>query len=59
MDSFKNPNETFLLSGDRDMSKKGETREQDRRKPQPQKKRDIDAKRKDKKSARLERQKSR
>ena len=59
MDSFKNPNETFLLSGDSGMSKKGETREQDRSKPQPQKKKDRDAKRKDKKSARLERQKSR
>jgi hypothetical protein len=42
-----------------DMSKKGETGEQDRGKPQPQKKKDRDAKRRDRKSARLERQKSR
>ena len=41
------------------MSKRGETGEQDRGKPQPQKKKDRDAKRKDKKLARLERQKSR
>ena len=41
------------------MSKKGETGEQDRGKPQPQKKKDRDAKRKDKKSAILEIQKSR
>lgn len=54
-----NPNESFLLSeGDSYMSKKGETGEQDRGKPQPQKKKDRDAKRKDKKSARLERHKS-
>jgi hypothetical protein len=55
-----NQNELILLSeGDSYMSKKGETGEQDRGKPQPQKKKDRDAKRKDKKSARLERQKSR
>jgi hypothetical protein len=41
------------------MSKKGVTTEQDRGKPQPKKKKDIDAKRKDKKAARLVRQKSR
>jgi hypothetical protein len=40
------------------MSKKGETGERDRGKPQPQKK-DRNAKRKEKKSARLERQHSR
>jgi hypothetical protein len=50
---------SFLFEGDVDMSKKGETTEQDRGKPQPQKKKDRDAKRKDKKTARLERQKSR
>jgi hypothetical protein len=49
----------FLCEGDFDVSKKGETGEQDRGKPQPLKKKDRDAKRKDKKSARLERQKSR
>jgi hypothetical protein len=38
------------------MSKKGETGEQDRGKPQPQKKKDRDAKRKDKKAARIESQ---
>jgi len=40
------------------VSKKGNTTELDRGKPQPQKK-NRDAKRKEKKSARLERQKSR
>jgi hypothetical protein len=58
-DNFKNLNDSFLLEGDCDMSKKGETTEQDRGKPQPQKKKDRDSKRKDKKAARLERQKSR
>jgi hypothetical protein len=59
-DNFMNLNESFLLSGGVSyVSKRGETGEQDRGKPQPQKKRDRDAKRKDKKSARLERQKSR
>jgi hypothetical protein len=58
-DNFKNPNSLFYFDGDFDVSKKGETGEQDRGKPQPQKKKDRDAKRKDKKSARLERQKSR
>jgi hypothetical protein len=50
---------SLLSEGDIYTSKKGETGEQDRGKPQPQKKKDRDAKRKDKKSARLERQKSR
>jgi hypothetical protein len=59
-DNFKNPNEPFLYpEGYSDMSKRGETGEQDRGKPQPLKKKDRDAKRKDKKAARLERQKSR
>jgi len=49
----------FLLKGDSEMSKKGETGEQDRGKPQPRKKKDRETKRKDKKSARRERQKSR
>ena len=47
---------SLLSEGDIYTSKKGETGEQDRGKPQPQKKKDRDAKRK---SARLERQKSR
>ena len=41
------------------MSKKGETGEQDRGKPQPKKKKDRELNAKIKKSARLERQKSR
>ena len=41
------------------MSKKGETGQQDRSKPQPVTKKDRDDKRKKKKSARLERQQSR
>jgi len=41
------------------MSKKGETGQQDRTKPQPKTKKARDDKRKEKKSARLERQKSR
>jgi hypothetical protein len=41
------------------MSKKGETGEQDRGKPQPQKKKARDDKRKKKKLARVERQQSR
>ena len=41
------------------MRKKGETGVDDRSKPQPGTKKDRDAKRKEKKSARLERQKSR
>ena len=58
--NFSKENGSFLLSeGDSDMSKKGETGEQDRGKPQPQKKKDRETKRKGKKSARLERQKSR
>ncbi len=49
----------LLSQGDICTSKKGETGEQDRGKPQPQKKKDRETKRKDKKAARLERQKSR
>jgi len=41
------------------MSKKGETGQQDRSKPQPTTKKERDDKRKKKKTARLERQKSR
>ena len=41
------------------MSKKGETGQQDRTKPQPGTKKERDEKRKNKKAARLERQKSR
>ena len=41
------------------MSKKGETGQQDRSKPQPGTKKERDDKRKKKKSARLERQQSR
>ncbi len=41
------------------MSKKGETGEQDRGKPQPRKKKDRDDARKKKKLGRLERQQSR
>jgi hypothetical protein len=41
------------------MSKKGETGQQDHSKPQPRTKKSRDVQRKSKKSARLERQKSR
>jgi len=41
------------------MRKKGETREQDRAKPQPRKKKEREEARKKKKLARLERQQSR
>jgi hypothetical protein len=53
-------NESFiLLKGDSEMSKKGETGEQDRGKPQPRKKKDREDARKKKKLNRVERQKSR
>lgn len=45
--------------GDSKMSKKGETGEQDRGKPQPRKKKDREDARKKKKLDRVERQKSR
>jgi hypothetical protein len=50
----------FLLSeGDIEMSKKGETGEQDRGKPQPRKRKDREDARKKKKLGRNERQQSR
>jgi hypothetical protein len=53
-------NEWFLLlEGDSEMSKRGETGEQDRGKPQPRKKKERENARKKKKLGRVERQKSR
>jgi hypothetical protein len=49
----------FFLEGDSEMSKKGETGQQDHSKPQPGTKKDRDDKRKKKKAGRLERQKAR
>jgi hypothetical protein len=58
--SFTKENESFLLSeGDSEMSKKGETGEQDRGKPQPRKKKEREDARKKKKLDRVERQQSR
>ena len=58
--SFTKAIEKFLLSeGDGSMSKKGETGEQDRGKPQPRKKKDREDARKKKKLGRAERQQSR
>ena len=58
--SFAKENESLFLSeGDCEMSKKGETREQDRGKPQPRKKKEREDARKKKKLDRVERQKSR
>jgi hypothetical protein len=49
----------FFIRREREMSKKGETGEQDRGKPQPRKKKDREDARKKKKLDRVERQKSR
>jgi hypothetical protein len=57
--NLKNPFGFFLLNGDSNMSKKGETSVQDRGKPQPQKKKAREDKRKKKKLDRAERQKER
>jgi hypothetical protein len=58
--SFTKAIEKFLLSeGDCAMSKKGETGEQDRGKPQPRKKKEREDARKKKKLGRVERQQSR
>jgi hypothetical protein len=54
----KNP-VVSLSKGDSEMSKKGETTEQDRGKPQPRKKKEREDARKKKKLDRIERQKSR
>ena len=58
--SFTKKNELFLfLEGESEMSKRGETGEQDRGKPQPRKKKEMKEARKKRKLDRVERRKSR